>query len=260
MNLGLEGKGCAVTGASSGIGLETARLLCAEGASVLLIARGEDALQAAAEECGAEWLVLDVTAADAGERVVEECARRFGSLDVLVNNAGTSAVKPLEELTDEDWDLQWELNVMAPMRLMRSAAPAMAERGWGRIVNVASSSGKRPSGTNLAYAVGKAAELSLSRGYADRYANTGVRINAVAPGPVESPLWMGEGGIADQIAKRRGVSRDEALDTQRARVPIGRFGQSDEIAAVIVFLCSELASNVHGAAWSADGGTVQVII
>ena len=265
MNLGLEGRACVVTGASLGIGLETARMLCAEGASVLLVARGEEALSVAAEQCAAgggraEWLAVDVTEPAAAELVVEECERRFGSLDVLVNNAGTSAVRPFDELSDEDWDIQWQLNVMAPMRLMRAAAPGMAERGWGRIVNVASSSGKRPSGTNLAYAVGKAAELSLSRGFADRYAGTGVRVNALAPGPVESPLWMGEGGLADQLAKRRGVSRDEALATQRARVPIGRFAQSEEIASVVVFLCSEHASYVTGAAWSADGGTVQVII
>jgi NAD(P)-dependent dehydrogenase (short-subunit alcohol dehydrogenase family) len=266
MNLGLEGRACVVTGASLGIGLETARLLCAEGASVLLVARGEEALRSATEQCAAaaggraEWLSADVTEPDTAERVVAECERRFGSLDVLVNNAGTSAVRPFEELTDEDWDQQWQLNVMAPMRLMRAAAPGMAERGWGRIVNVASSSGKRPSDTNLAYGVGKAAELSLSRGFAERYAKTAVRVNALTPGPVESPLWMAEGGIADQIAARRGVTRDEALDTQRGRVPIGRFAQSEEIASVIVFLCSEQASNVHGAAWSADGGTVQVII
>ena len=223
MNLGLEGRACVVTGASLGIGLETARMLCAEGASVLLVARGEDALRDAAEQCAAaggraEWLAVDVTAPAAAEQVVEECERLFGALDVLVNNAGTSAVRPFDELSDEDWDIQWQLDVMAPMRLMRAAAPGMAQRGWGRIVNVASSSGKRPSRTNLAYAVGKAAELSLSRGFADRYAGTGVRVNALAPGPVESPLWMGEGGLADQLAKRRGrVARRGARHPARPR-------------------------------------------
>jgi 3-oxoacyl-[acyl-carrier protein] reductase len=261
MNLGLAGKACIVTGASRGIGLAAARLLRAEDAAVLLVARGEDGLRAAADECGgAEWLAVDATAPEAAEQIVSECERRFGSVDVLVNNAGTSAVKPLEELSDEDWQLQWELNVLGPMRLMRAAAPRMAERGYGRIVNLASSSGKRPSGTNMAYSVGKAAQLSLSRAFADLYIGKGVLVNAVAPGPVESKLWMADGGMADQLAKLRGITREEALEAQRSRVPIGRFATEEEIASVVVFLCSERASYVAGAAWSVDGGTVQVII
>jgi 3-oxoacyl-[acyl-carrier protein] reductase len=112
----------------------------------------------------------------------------------------------------------------------------------------------------MAYSVTKAGELSLSRAFADLYVNTGVLVNAVAPGPVESELWMGEGGMAEQLAKARGVSRDEALEAQRSRVPIGRYAGEEEIASVVVFLCSERASYVAGAAWSADGGTVQVII
>src|SRR5436305_221128 len=177
MNLGLAGKACVVNGGSRGIGLETAKMLCAEDAAVLLLARGEEALRSAAEECAAaggrvEWLALDATAPDAGERVVEECERRFGSLDVLVNNSGTSSVTPLEELTDEDWELQWQLSVLGPMRLMRAAAPKMAERGYGRIVNVASSAGKRPSSTNMAYAVGKAAQRRLRSWPRSRSART----------------------------------------------------------------------------------------
>ncbi|HET8673012.1 MAG TPA: SDR family oxidoreductase [Thermoleophilaceae bacterium] len=265
MNLGLAGKSCVVTGASRGIGLASARGLCAEGASVLLVARGEAKLEAAAARCAeaggrAEWLALDATEPGAAERVVEECERRLGSLDVLVNNAGTSAVKPLDQLSDEDWELQWQLSVIGPMRLMRAAAPRMAERGWGRIVNVASSSGKRPSGTNMAYSVGKAGQLSLSRAFADLYVRQGVLVNAVTPGPVESGLWMADGGMADQLAKLRGATREETLEKQRSNVPIGRYATEEEIAAVVIFLCSERASYVAGAAWSADGGTVQVII
>jgi len=256
MNLGLTGKACVVTGASSGIGRATARMLSDEGASVLLVGRREDALR----EVGPHWLALDITEPDAGERIVAECEQRFGSLDVLVNNAGTSSITPLDELTDEDWDQQWQLNVMGPMRLMRAAAPRMAERGWGRIVNVSSSSGKRPSGTNLAYSVAKAGQLSLSRGFADLYAGKGVRVNAVAPGGVESGLWMDEGGMADQLAALRGVSREEALEERRKAVPVGRMATPEEIASVIVFLCAEPASYVAGSAWSVDGGVVQIIV
>jgi 3-oxoacyl-[acyl-carrier protein] reductase len=179
---------------------------------------------------------------------------------VLVNNAGTSFARPLEDLTDDDWRAQWELHVMAPMRLMRAAAPRMAARGGGRIVNVTSSSGKRPSLTNAAYSVTKAAQLSLSRVFADRFAPDGVLVNAVAPGPVASELWTAPGGLAEQAAQARGVSRDEALDAQAAKVPIGRFAQPQEIADVVVFLCSARASTVTGAAWSADGGTVATIV
>ncbi|MGZ4260784.1 MAG: SDR family NAD(P)-dependent oxidoreductase, partial [Solirubrobacteraceae bacterium] len=261
MDLGLQGRACAVTGASSGIGRATAMSLVREGAAVLLVGRREQPLAEVAEECRraggrAQTLAVDVTAADAGERVVEALLGGFERIDVLVNNAGTSSIRTLDQLTDEDWQTQWELNVIGPMRLMRAAAPEMASRGWGRIVNVCSSSGKRPSSTNMAYSVAKAAELSLSRAFADLYAAKGVLINAVAPGPVGTDLWMAPGGMADQAAQAQGKTREEVLEATAGRSPLGRFSTDEEIAAVITFLCSEAASNVAGAAWSADGGTV----
>jgi 3-oxoacyl-[acyl-carrier protein] reductase len=265
MELGLRERACIVTGASGGIGRTTARVLAAEGAFVLLVARSEQALAEVARECRdtggrAEIVALDVTGADAGERLVEASIVYFGRIDALVNNAGTSAVKSLDQLSDEDWQAQWELHVMAPMRLMRAAAPAMAERGWGRIVNVSSSSGKRPGQRNIAYSVTKAAELSLSRAFADLYAPKGVLVNAITPGPVASQLWMAPGGLADQVAERSGITRQEVLESTAKGVPIGRFGTEEEIAAVVAFLCSEPASYVSGAAWSVDGGIVPVII
>ncbi len=187
MDLGLAGRACIVTGAGRGIGLATARALAAEGASILLVGRTAGPLEAAGV---GEALAADVTEPGAGARIVAACEERFGRLDVLVNNAGTSAVRSLDELTDADWQEQWELNVLAPLHLMQAAAPRMAERGWGRIVNVASSSGRRPSATNAAYSVTKAAELSLSKAFADAYASRGVLINAVAPGPVASEMWL----------------------------------------------------------------------
>jgi NAD(P)-dependent dehydrogenase (short-subunit alcohol dehydrogenase family) len=260
VDLGLEGKACIVTGATRGIGRATARMLHAEGARVLLVARDADELADSSAAVGGEFLAADVTDPDAAERIVATCAERFGAVDVLVNNAGTSSVRSLEELTDDDWQLQWELHVMGPMRLMRAAGPRMAAGGGGRIVNVASSAGKRPSLTNAAYAVTKAAQLSLSRVFADRYAADGVLVNAVAPGAVSSPLWTAEGGLADQAAAARGISREEALEAQAAKIPLGRFAEPEEIAAVVVFLCSAAASTVTGAAWSADGGTVATIV
>jgi 3-oxoacyl-[acyl-carrier protein] reductase len=137
----------------------------------------------------------------------------------------------------------------------------MAERGWGRIVNVSSTAGKRPSASMAEYSVAKAAQLSLSRLYADRLAGKGVLVNAVCPGPAKSELWMDEGGLLDQSRDQGGHdSREEALEAAGAKRPIGRLAEPGEIAGTIAFLCSEQASYVSGAAWSVDGGTVQVII
>jgi 3-oxoacyl-[acyl-carrier protein] reductase len=246
MDLGLDGRICVVTGATRGIGAATARMLAQEGARVLSVARHDADLE------------LDVTDADAGERVLSACD---GTPWALVNNAGGSRARPLEELSDDDWNGQWQLHVMASMRLMKALAPAMAESGGGRIVNVASSSGKRPSRRlDASYSVTKAAQLSLSRVFAEAYAAKGVLVNAVTPGPVATAAWTGDGGLADQLAQRGGTTRDEVLDATGAGIPIGRMAGEEEIAAVIVFLCSERASDVAGAAWSVDGGSTPSII
>jgi 3-oxoacyl-[acyl-carrier protein] reductase len=242
MDLGIAGRVAIVTGGSRGIGAATVALLEREGAQVVGISRGAG---------------IDVTDADAAERIA---ALAPGPVDILVNNAGTSFVRGLDELTDADWNALWELHVLASMRLMRAFAPGMAERGWGRIVNVASSAGKRPSLTNAAYSVTKAAQLSLSRVFADTYAAAGVLVNAVAPGAVGSSLWVGAGGLAEQSGDKQGLTREEALAAQAGKIPLGRLAEPEEVAAVIAFLCSERASTVTGAAWSADGGTVATIV
>ena len=255
-----------VTGASRGIGLATSLALCAEGASVLLVARTSEALAEALDACraaggSAAALRCDVTDADAGERMLAEARAHLGEPDVLVNNAGTARWRDLDDVPDEDWRAAWELNVMASHRAMRALVPGMRARRWGRVVNVASTAGKRPSANMPEYSVAKAAQLSLSRLWADRCAADGVLVNAVCPGPTKSELWIGAGGLADQSAALSGLAgADEAIRKSGAGRPIGRMAEPGEIAGAIVFLCSERASYVAGAAWSVDGGTVQVII
>jgi 3-oxoacyl-[acyl-carrier protein] reductase len=246
LNLGLEGKLCVVTGATRGIGAATARMLAQEGADVLTVARS-----------GAD-LELDVTDPEAAAKVAEACQQPPWA---LVNNAGASQARTLDELTDADWQHQWELHVMAPMRLMGALAPKMAESGGGRIVNVASSSGKRPSRRlDPSYSVTKAAQLSLSRLFADTWSDKGVCVNSVAPGPIEGDSWTAPGGLAEQLAAKTGRTEQQVLESTAQGLPRGKMGTDDEIAAVVVFLCSELASNVTGAAWSVDGGSVPTIL
>lgn len=264
MDLGLAGKRCVVTGASRGIGRRTAELLAGEGASVLLVARSEDALAEVAAGCDggrAFHLACDVTGPGAAERIATAASESLGGADVLVNNAGAAQWRALEEVPEGDWQDAWELNVMAPLRISRALIPGMAERGWGRIVNVSSTAGKRPSTYLPEYSVAKAAQLSLSRLLADTYAGTGILVNAVCPGPTASEMWLDEGGLLDQARALGGhPDRETARQAVGASRPLGRLAEVAEIAAAIVFLCSEQASYVTGAAWSVDGGTVPVII
>ena len=177
----------------------------------------------------------------------------LGGLDVLVNNVGVARQARFEDVADDEWDAYWQLNVMSYVRAIRGALTHL--RGGGAIVNVSSTAGKRPSTGMPHYSVTKAAVLSLSRLVADLYAGEGIRCNAVTPGPTATDAWLGEGGLADQQG-----DRDEVLAKVGAGRPLGRLALPEEIAAVIVFLCSDRASYVTGAAWSADGGTVPIIL
>jgi 3-oxoacyl-[acyl-carrier protein] reductase len=256
MDLQLADQGVVVTGASRGIGRAVALRLADEGARVLLAARSADALRETAERHPGRVtaLIVDVTEPDAAERIADAAAEHVGTVDVLVNSAGFSVDKPLVELGVDDFQAQWEIHVLAPLRLMQTFVPTMAERGYGRVVNVVSIAGRRPSQTNVAYSVAKAAELSLTRSFADFYAARGVAVNAVNPGGVEGEMWLAPGGLADQMAEHRGVPRDQVLAEAQAGIPRGRFGSPEEIAAVVALLCSPLAANVTGAGWQIDGG------
>lgn len=243
MDLGLGDSVCLVTGSTGGIGLETARLLRAEGATVVTTGRsGGD-------------ITADLSQPGEPERVVQETIELHGRLDVLVNNVGYSEIRKLEDVSDDDWQASFEINLMSAVRATRAALSGMRARHAGTIVNVSSTAAKRPSTGMPDYSVMKAALLSFSRLVADLHAKDGIRCNAVTPGPTATQAWLGEGGLADQQGEREAV-----LARVAGGRPLGRLAEPEEIAAVIAFLCSPRASYVTGAAWSADGGTVPIII
>jgi NAD(P)-dependent dehydrogenase (short-subunit alcohol dehydrogenase family) len=252
MELGLRDKVCVVTGSTGGIGREAARLLAEEGAVVVTSGRRTDGPGVGE----ALHVAGDLSEAGAPEDLIRRAAVELGRVDCLVNNVGAAYQARFDELSDGQWDELWQLNVMSAVRAIRAVIPSMREHGAGAIVNVSSTAAKRPSTAMPNYSVTKAALLSLSRLVADLYAKDGIRCNAVTPGPTATEAWLGEGGLADQT----GRPREEVLKSVGAGRPLGRLAEPEEIAAVIVFLCSERASYVTGAAWSADGGTVPIII
>jgi NAD(P)-dependent dehydrogenase (short-subunit alcohol dehydrogenase family) len=260
MDLGLDGRICLVTGSTGGIGLETARLLAAEGARVVVSGRDSGRVERARAEAGAERGVVADIGEPGGPEAAVAAALELGALDCLVNNVGVAYDADFLQVRDEEWDELWRVNVLSYVRAIRAAVPSMRERGGGVIVNVSSTAGKRPSTSMPHYSVTKAAVLSLSRLVADLYAKDGIRCNAVTPGPTATAAWLSDGGLADQQAARTGKSRDEVLASVGAGRPLGRLAEPNEIAAVIAFLCSDRAGYVTGAAWSADGGTVPIIV
>jgi NAD(P)-dependent dehydrogenase (short-subunit alcohol dehydrogenase family) len=261
MDFGLRERVCVVTGSTGGIGRETARLLSEEGAHVVVAGRSSERVERAKTEIGAALgVVCDLAEPAAPAELIAEATARLGPVDVLVNNVGVAYQLAFDEVSDQQWDEMWQLNVMSYVRAIRAVLPEMRGRGRGVIVNVSSTAGKRPSTSMPNYSVTKAAVLSLSRLVADLYAADGIRCNAVTPGPTATDAWLGEGGLADQQADRSGKARSEVLEAVGKGRPLGRLAEPEEIAAVIAFLCSDRASYVTGAAWSADGGTVPIIV
>ncbi|MBA3347838.1 MAG: SDR family oxidoreductase [Actinobacteria bacterium] len=250
MDLELDGKTCVVTGSTGGIGLETARLLAGEGANVVTCGR-----RGAPGVGEALHVVADFSESGAPAAVIDQAVNQLGGLDVLVNNVGFAIQARFEDVADDEWDSMWQLNVMSHVRSIRAALPHL-RASRGTIVNVSSTAGKRPSGGMPHYSVTKAAVLSLSRLVADLYAGDGIRCNAVTPGPTATEAWLGDGGLADQA----GDDRAAVLEKVGSGRPIGRLAEPEEIAAVIAFLASPRSSYVTGAAWSADGGTVAIVI
>lgn len=259
MDLHLTGKVAVVTGASKGIGLAVARALVAEGANVVAGARSiTDELVALSETGQVLAVPVDLSEPGTPGELVSR-ASHFGGLDIVVNNVG--AVTPRTEgflsVTDEDWLATLNLTLMAAVRTTRAAIPLLIERGGGNVVTICSVNAFLPDPGVIDYSATKAAVWNLSKSLSKEFGARGLRFNTISPGPVSTPLWLGEHGVAATVAESMGVSFDEA----RRRIieggggfSTGRFTEPEEVADLVVLLASDRAGNVTGADFLIDGG------
>ncbi|MDR3699585.1 MAG: SDR family NAD(P)-dependent oxidoreductase [Candidatus Sulfopaludibacter sp.] len=257
MDLQLKGKTALVSGSTAGIGLAIATALAAEGASVIVNGRTQKRVAAAVKQSGAAHGVAADLGTEAGARAVIE---RFPAVDILVNNLGIFEPKPFEEISDADWRRFFEVNVLSGVRLSRHYLGGMKKQNWGRIVFISSESALQIPVEMIHYGVTKTAQLSISRGLAETTAGTAVTVNAVLPGPTASE---GVSGFVDQLAGAKGVDRAtverEFFKQGRPSSLLQRFATPEEVAALVAFVCSPLASAINGASLRVDGGVVRSI-
>lgn len=265
MNLDLSDRVAVVTAASSGIGLAIARGLAAEGAAVVVSARRQDGLdeaRRALEGFGVplETVPADMATADGCLGVVDAAVRRFGRLDILVNSAG-GAPGPggFMNLGDEHWQQAFDLNVMSAVRCSRAAVPHMRRQGGGRIVMIGSTSGHQPDTVVCHYNVAKAGLINLSKTLANGLAADNILVNCVCPGLTRTPAIARSSRrrLEEEGRPAEGLSDEEAVAAYfgpRRPMPLGRIGSAEEVAAVVVFLCSPAASWITGTCIDADGG------
>lgn len=256
MNLQLENKTALVTGSSKGIGFAIAQSLAAEGANVIVNGRSESSAQTAAKKIGgrARGIAADVSSA-AG---CAELVRQLPSIDILVNNAGVFEPKPFAEIPDADWERFFQVNVLSGVRLARAYLPGMLERNWGRIIFISSESGVQIPEEMIHYGMTKAAELALVNGIAQLTKGKSVTVNAVLPGPTASE------GVTDFVGKLAADAKQSPADfekeffrTMRSTSLLQRFAKVEEVASLVTYLCSPLASATNGAAMRADGGVLR---
>jgi NAD(P)-dependent dehydrogenase (short-subunit alcohol dehydrogenase family) len=257
MDLELTGKVVVVTGASKGIGLAIAQELAAEGALVVAGARSVEALEGIERVTP---LAVDLADSDGPARLIAAAIERHGRVDVLVNNVG--AVRPRLDgflsLTDADFEAALNLNFFAALRATRAAVADMTTRGEGTIVNVGSVNAFfHPDGAVIEYGAAKAALLNLSKALSQELGPQGIRITSVAPGPVATDLWLGEGGVADVIGSATGAGADAIRAQATAGMPTGRFTTPREVATIVALLASPRIANVTGADWVIDGGLIK---
>jgi len=263
MDLQLEGKRALITGSTAGIGFATVAGLFREGASVVVNGRTPERVEEAVQKIGemggtgqVSGVVADLSTADGTAEVV----RQVPLVDILVNNVGIFEPKNFEEINDDDWIRFFETNVMSGVRLTRQYLPGMKIRNWGRIVFISSESAVQIPAEMIHYGMTKTAQLAIARGVAETTVGTGVTVNSVLPGPTESE---GVAQFVADLAKQRGVDRGqveaEFFQTARPSSLIRRFATVDEVANMIVYVCSPLASATNGAALRVDGGVVRSI-
>jgi NAD(P)-dependent dehydrogenase (short-subunit alcohol dehydrogenase family) len=255
MDLGLNGKTALITGASGGIGSETAKILAAEGARLTLTDLDPEALTPIAEATGAAAEAADLATEDGVQEFLEKVGTDF---DILVHAAGVTGAKgdPMA-MREEEWDHAWQTDFMSAVRLVRHLGPKMIDKGWGRMVFVTSENVAQPYPDETVYNVAKSALLSFSKSVAMAHAGKGLRVNCVAPAFIETPMTD---AMMDKKAEANGISREEAvenfLEADRPYLNLKRRGKPEEVAPVIALLCSEHASFVSGANWRVDGGSV----
>jgi NAD(P)-dependent dehydrogenase (short-subunit alcohol dehydrogenase family) len=262
MDLDLAGKRALVTGSTLGIGRAIAEALAAEGASVIVNSRDPDRVEAAVRDISARGAVTgcaaDLSTAAGAETLIEFVAQD-GPVDILVNNAGTFTVKEFFDMEDADWQAMFDLNVMSAVRLSRALMPPMLARGWGRIVFIGSDQSSKPNPAMAHYAMTKTALVSIARSLAERTRGTGVTVNTVQV----APTWTdGVDAFMHQMAAIKGSTPDEMSKAYFAQGEgrtslLQRWARPEEIAAVVAFLCSPLASAINGSAPRADGGIVR---
>ena len=262
MKLDLAGRTAVVTGASRGIGLEVSRALVREGMTVAAGAlNGSDELRALADESEVLVVLDDLTTVAGCQALVDEAVARFGGIDLLVNNVGV--VRPRTrgflEVTDEDWQWALEANLYSAVRATRAAVPHLVRAAPSAIVTVCSVNATLPDPAVIDYSAAKAALRSFCKSLSKELGPAGVRVNTVSPGPVETALWLGPGGVAETLAHAQGVDAAAVRAAAVAGTPTGRFTRDTEVAQLVLLLAAETAGNVTGADFVIDGGLVGTV-